>query len=301
MNQVKTHVIQGHIDGPRLLIFAGIHGDEYEPMAAVRELSQRIQPDLLKGSVTLVPVVNRPAWERRQRTGPDGLDLARTFPGNASGTITEQIAAEATQLINNAHYFIDLHTGGLAYDISPLAGYMLHENKPILETQRRMAAAMNLPIVWGTSGKLDGRSLSAARDANVPAIYAEWGGGGGCNPQGVEDYVTGCLSVMAELEMYDSHTTVRKTPTIVEDPRDNSGHLQLNYPAPQAGYFEPAVKLDDMVTEETILGHIYPDLIGPSVAIQSHQTGRVILLRALPHVEEGESVAVILETEFVET
>ncbi|HAH45285.1 MAG TPA: succinylglutamate desuccinylase, partial [Planctomycetaceae bacterium] len=53
--------------------------------------------------------------------------------------------------------------------------YTLHSNPEILDMQRRMALALNLPVVWGTSAHLNGRSLSAARDLGVPAIYAEWG------------------------------------------------------------------------------------------------------------------------------
>lgn len=44
-----------------------------------------------------------------------------------------------------------------------------------------MARAFGLPLIWGTDPTLPGRSLSVARDANVPAIYAEYLGGGRLN------------------------------------------------------------------------------------------------------------------------
>ena len=36
--QLKTHVIVGRLPGPHLLITGGVHGDEFEPMMAIRRL-----------------------------------------------------------------------------------------------------------------------------------------------------------------------------------------------------------------------------------------------------------------------
>src|SRR5690606_15795215 len=111
------------------------------------------------------------------RTGPDGLDLARSCPGKEQGSLTEQVAREISTLIESVDYLIDMHTGGRMYEIYPLSGYMLHPDTEVLASQRTMARAFGLPIQWGTSPYLDGRTLSVARDAGVPAIYTEYGGG----------------------------------------------------------------------------------------------------------------------------
>ena len=199
--ELARHVIHGHKPGPHLLITGGVHGDEFEPMAAIRRMIREIRPEELCGRVTLVPVVNEPAFRRGQRTAEDGLDLARTCPGRVDGSVTERIAWELSKLIRSADYYIDLHTGGTRLTVLPLTGYTLHPNAEVLEKQRRMARAFGLPLIWGTDPNLEGRSLSVARDANVPAIYAEYLGGGRFDPQGVEAYVRGCLGVMAEMGM----------------------------------------------------------------------------------------------------
>ncbi|MCC9605552.1 succinylglutamate desuccinylase/aspartoacylase family protein [Blastopirellula sp. JC732] len=294
MNPYRIEIV-GATAGPHLLIMAGVHGDEYEPIVAVRRLAALIDRDQLHGKVTLVPIANQPAFVGRSRTGPDGLDLARTFPGSRDGTPTEQIAFAVNQLIEAADYLIDLHTGGLALEISPLVGYMLVSNEATLETQRRMAHAFGLPIVWGTSSRLDGRSLSAARDANVPAIYAEWGGGAGCRAAGVDDYVKGCLCVMAELNMIPPQEPVEIDRCVIEDQREASGHLQINYPAPVAGYYETTAPLDAMVSPGDELGRIYDIQSNESTSICSTQQGRLITRRVLPAVNDGDCLAVILE------
>jgi predicted deacylase len=133
----------------------------------------------------------------------DDKDLARTCPGRDDGSVTEQIAAALTHLIRSADFYIDLHTAGSLYEILPLAGYVLHAKPHVLDWQRKMARAFNLPIVWGTSPRLEGRSLSVARDANVPAIYVEQGGGGRCDRSGVEACVEGCLNVAGALGLLE--------------------------------------------------------------------------------------------------
>src|SRR5438067_896696 len=112
--ELRSRIIVGCKPGPSLLITGGVHGDEYEPMAAVRELIQSLNPQRFCGKITLVPVVNEPAFARPSRTADDGLDLARTCPGRPNGTITQRVAHALSGLIRQADYYIDLHTGGLA-------------------------------------------------------------------------------------------------------------------------------------------------------------------------------------------
>src|SRR5690606_33906976 len=112
--------IEGWADGPHLLITAGVHGDEFEGIAATRRLITTIEPKTLRGRVTLIPVVNESAFLRGERTAEDGLDLARTCPGNAEGSITQRLAHELSALIRSADYYIDLHSGGRAMSILPL-------------------------------------------------------------------------------------------------------------------------------------------------------------------------------------
>jgi predicted deacylase len=292
----------GSEPGPHVLITGGVHGDEFEPMAAIRRLIEhfRDKPPL-RGSVTLVPVVNEPAFRRGSRVGEDGRDLARTCPGRADGSPTERIAFELSTLIRTADYYIDLHTGGTRLRVFPLVGYMLHPDPVILEQQRRMAHAFDLPVNWGTDPNLDGRSLSVARDTKVPAIYAEYHGGGGCDPAGVDAYVKGCLRVLADVGV------IAKAPTasgasqiVVEDARPGSGHMQVNHPSPCEGFFDQAVTLGQNVVEGETLGTVV-DLLGRQVEpILANSTGIVLVLHTFARVEAGTSVAVILPTELAE-
>ena len=294
----QTHQVQGTAgDGPKLLITAGVHGDEYEGMEAIRRLIDAIDSSALRGELIFVPVVNESAFALRSRAGEDGLDLARTCPGNREGSITERVAHELSHLIGQADNYIDLHTGGSIMQVDPLVGYNLVSDSSILDTQRCMARAFGLPIIWGTSADLGGRSLSIAREANVPAIYAEYLGGGSCSKSGVHAYFEGCLNVMAELNMIDPRAAPSLPEVVVEDPRPSSGHMQICHLSPMDGYFESDVSLGQAVKQGQSLGQIVDALNASPKSIQADHSGRIIVIRTCPSVNKGDSLAVILETE----
>jgi predicted deacylase len=240
-----------------------------------------------------MPVCNRSAWLRKNRTGDDCLDLARSFPGRAGGAVTEQTALAAAELIRRADYLIDLHTGGAKLRLWPLAGYLLHPRRDILETQRLMARAFNLPVIWGTDPSLNGRSLSAARDAEIPAIYVEYLGASAFNRQAVREMAEGCLRVMSRLAMIDRPVWENRVEFFLEDGRPGAGHLQICHPAPHAGCFTPVVDLGQRIELGETLGWLANDDPAVRTRIVAQQSGRIVCLRLGPPVESGEGLVVI--------
>lgn len=283
--------------GPNLLVTGGVHGDEFEPILAIRRLIVHFADGgvLRRGRLTLVPVVNEAAFLRGHRcAAEDGLDLARTCPGRADGSPTERVAAALAGMIRDSDHYIDLHTGGTELAVFPLAGYNLVADEAVLEIQRRMAMAFNLPVVWGTAANLEGRSLSVARDAGVPAIYTEYLGSATRSGEGVEAYFDGVLNVMAELGMIERARPAQRVEQVVEDPRPGSGHMQVSHPAPMDGCFEPAVSLGDRIEKGQPLGQVL-DLVGEvSRPVLAEEDGRVIVLRTFPRVCRGDSVGLVL-------
>jgi predicted deacylase len=177
-----------------------------------------------------------------------------------------------------------------------MAGYTLHPDSAVLDWQRKMAVAFGLPIVWGTDYRLNGRSLSVARDAKVPAIYAEYLGGG-CDPKGVAAYVDGCLNVLHLSGVLDQPVSKPASPPqVYEDGRPNAGYMQINHPAPIEGFFDPAVTLGQPVQAGQLLGTV-SDPLGRDVRpVEVAQTGIVLTLRRFPRVDAGECLGVVLET-----
>ena len=292
---LTTYIIASARPGPHVLITAGVHGDEYESILAAFELSQTLPSLLVAGRVTVVPMVNKSACEVGTRTGTDGLDLARTCPGNPAGTVSEKAAASISDLIRQADYYIDLHTGGLQLDIHPLVGFMLHPEPQILAKQRQMAACVNLPLVWGTSSVPNGRTLSVARDAGVPAIYLEYGGGTSIRNNVIKAYQNGCINLLKSLNLIDGSTEKPdEEPVCIDDSTPDGGYLQSKMPAPLSGLFIPDVTLGERVKKGQSWGYVLDPTDGQKTTVVADGDGFVFMLRVRTTVNQGDTLGGIM-------
>jgi predicted deacylase len=286
--QLPFLCVKGRTDGPTLLVIAGVHGDEYEGVETIPEIYSQIDPQNLSGTLAMVPVSNPPAFGGCDRSSPiDGLNLARVFPGDPDGSISNRIAYWITdRLIAAAHYMIDLHSGGVTYDIPTLAGYT-HSDSDLAQTSLAMARAFGAPILWGHPPPLPpGRSLSAATDLGVASIYAEAPGGGTVRPCDLACYREGVLSVMRSLDMLDGNPLERSP----DHHFVGSGNLDQVISAPSAGYFQPEVALLDEVAAGQRLGIIRNLLGEPIDEIVADLNGVVIMVRRLRQVAVGDGL-----------
>ena len=106
--------VYGRSPEPRVVIVAGVHGDELVGPHALVELAQELAPSELRGTVVLAPSANPLAFAAGLRKAPDDdLDLNRIFPGNPGGTATERVADTLVRrVIDGADLVIDLHSAG---------------------------------------------------------------------------------------------------------------------------------------------------------------------------------------------
>src|SRR5438874_1253477 len=56
--------------GPRVLLTAGIHGDEYEGKIALMKLARELEPKQIRGRIIILPAANFPAVMAGTRTSP---------------------------------------------------------------------------------------------------------------------------------------------------------------------------------------------------------------------------------------
>jgi predicted deacylase len=280
--------VTGATTGPTLVVIAGVHGDEYEGVETVPRVFEAVRPEALVGTLMMIPVCNMPAYEAGLRSSPiDGLNLARVFPGVLDGTITERIAYWITEkLLKHADFLIDLHSGGIAYNIPTLIGY-IHDSGELGQRSRAGAEAFGLSTCWGHPLPLaPGRSLSAATDLNVPSVYTEAPGGGYARAETVTQFADGVINIMRHLEMLAGEPESRP----VSYDLLGDGNLDSVISAPEAGYFRPAIALLDSVAEGDVMGHIQ-DFFGHTVAeITADRDGVVIMLRRLHRVHVGDGL-----------
>lgn len=281
--------ITGVATGPTLVVTAGVHGDEYEGIEAIARIYQQLDPSQVQGTLLMVPICNVPAYEAAQRSSPvDGLNLARSFPGDATGTLTQRIAHWMTEtLLCPADFYIDLHSGGIAAEIPTLIGY-IHDGGTLGRQSRAAAVAFGAPVRWGHPLPLPpGRTISAATDLGVPSLYTEAAGGGYARAADVATFAQGVINVMRHLGMVAGDPQPQPcTHDLVGD-----GNLDLVIGAPVAGYFRADVALLDVVQAGQRLGAIYNvtgEVLGEVV---SARDGVVIMLRRLHRVHVGDGLA----------
>jgi len=277
----------GPTDGPTLTVLAGVHGDEYEGIRAIPQIFSAFELAQLRGRLIAVPVCNVPAYRAATRSSPiDGLNLARTFPGDAHGTVTQRIAHILTeQIIAPASLLIDLHSAGVAYSMPTLVGYP-YANTPHGQASRAAALAFGCAVVWGhpPDPSASGRTISAAEALGIPWIYTEAAGGGRTLPADVECYRNGVLNVMRHLGMLPGKPELQPLRCHLL----GAGNTDALMRADTSGYFVSEVALLDRVTTGQVLGHVLDFAGEPLETLRAHTDGRVVMIRGIPAIHAGD-------------
>ncbi len=279
----------GATTGPTLLVLGAVHGDEYEGVETISEVFRRVVPDALRGALLMVPICNVPAYESVLRNSPiDGLNLARVFPGDPNGTITQRIAHWITQkLIKPADFVIDLHSGGVTAEIPSLIGFT-HSDDELGRRSRAGALAFGASVIWEHPPPMPpGRTLSAATDLGVPAIYTEAGGGGYAHPSDVDCFTTGVINLMKHLNMLDGQPQTQP----ITHHLSGDGNLDSVISTPVAGYFRSDVTLLDEVSPGQRLGTVRNPFGEVVAEITTESAGVVIMLRRIHRVHVGDNLA----------
>ncbi|MGC0144907.1 succinylglutamate desuccinylase/aspartoacylase family protein [Pseudactinotalea sp. Z1732] len=272
-----------------MTVLGGVHGDEFEGVLAARRIATLLDTDALSGTVRAVAPAHPAAWRETRRESPsDGLNLARVFPGRADGSATERLAHHlTTEAIIGADVLIDLHSGGLGFDMPLLAGYHAGEGE-LCERSGQLAAAFGAPFLWQHPTAAGGRSLSAAAAHGVASFYVEGRGGGQVRRDELDCYVDGVLRVLAHLGMIEGDA-VSTEPVLVRGDGNTDGGIT----APRAGYFVTSVGVGDSVAAGSALGQIVDDDGSTVDVVSSPLGGAIMLLRRRTRVEEGDTLAIV--------
>lgn len=281
--------------GPVLVVNGATHGDEYEGPTLLRRWVDRGLPPDLRGTVVLIPVLNEGAFSVGQRCHPtDGGNLARAFPGDPNGSPTPRLAhLFETQVLAHATHYVDLHSGGQALEIHPWVGYIVGAEGAINATQAAMAACFD--SFWQWSGPyLPGRTLSAAADRRIPAIYTECHGAGGVRPADLMALDRGLQNLLVEIGSRAGPKSPLAPQRAHQSTDAEETHLQVHHPAPHAGIFEPSVELTDSVAVGDQLGLVWPRAEGPPTPIFAATQGTVVLRRHQRSVQPGDALLVVV-------
>ncbi len=276
--ELFVHTIAGDRPGPRLALTSGVHGDEPLAVETVRRVLDAVAGDeSLRGQVTAVPVANAYAHMALTRNTPvDGVNLNRIFPGVADGSLTEQVAHTLTELlVGQVDYLVDFHSGG---NLACVDYAYIHEDGADL------SKAYGTKLLYAGPG-YPGSLTAVTREAGIPSVVSELGGGS----QRIEHYldqgVAGTLNLMRHLDMIDGDAQKTEGQRIVDELvilRPHTGGILLSEVGPEM--------LGEEIPKGSVLGRIVnPHTFAEQEVLRAPFNSIVVLSRvAYTNVEPGD-------------
>ncbi|MFP5230918.1 MAG: succinylglutamate desuccinylase/aspartoacylase family protein [Acidobacteriota bacterium] len=288
--EIPVLVVRGAEAGKTLAVTAGIHGDEYEGVRGILETVALLDPVIMRGDLLAVPVAHPAAFRASQRTSPvDGLNLARVFPGNASGKPTEVLAAALAELvIGRGDFYLDLHSGGRAYGMPSMAGYDLNDERSIAA-----ARIFGAETIWGHANIPAGRTISYAQAQNIPWIYTEARGAQRIDREDLRMMQQGILNLLCHLEILPGQPVVRPIRCRLR----GDGDTDRGIAASESGFLLNRVHLLEEVSEGQILGVLVNMLGEPLEEYRAPRAGAAALIHEFPIVQPGDSLYLIADRE----
>lgn len=244
-------IICGKLPGKTMLITGGVHSGEYVGIQACVELGAELQPEKTVGTIVILKVLNRPAFENRAGSLglSDGKNLNRVFPGNPNGTEMERLAWAITkEVYPKVDYYIDLHSGDDFEALTPYVYYAGKAAQEVTEVSRKMAEQVDVPYMV-RSMVSSGGAYNYAASKGIASILLERGGMGAWTSEEVNSDKRDVRNILSSLDMYQIRRDVRNyVPMEVTD--------VCYQAASEDGLWYPAAKPGNMVAEGALLGTI---------------------------------------------
>jgi predicted deacylase len=229
-------------DGPSVLMQAGTHGDEWEGQIGLGNLLRALEPKDIKGRLVILPSANFPAAMAGQRTSPiDAGNLNRLYPGDAEGTITQQIAYWIEHaLLPGFDYSFDFHSGGSSLTYIPSALALRHEDPARMQKVVGMLKAFGAPVSYiAAAPQGGGRTFtSASARQGVISMGTELGGGGLVTPASLKVAEDGMRRLLAHIGLLHGPVPAASPTRLTEIGGDD-----YYVYASDGGLFEPLVDL----------------------------------------------------------
>ncbi|MFZ4690786.1 MAG: succinylglutamate desuccinylase/aspartoacylase family protein [Polymorphobacter sp.] len=274
---VPVIVIKGLRPGPRLVVTAGIHGDELNGIAVVHQLAT-LDPKTLAGTLVMVPGLNTPGLLASTREFPDGSNLNRLMPGAETGAAARYAKRLWDGLLRpNTDAAVDLHTQsrGTAYVMYAFAS---------TPRTRRMAELVGPDILKMDTGDKGTVENELTRDG-VPAITFELGRPEVFDAASVARGVAGLKNLMTEMGMIAG--TVQATAPHVTNRIQPARTTRAGWMTLLAPLGSDVVKGQPLATIADAFGRTIETVLAP-------ESGRINTIATDPRRDAGDMVARIV-------
>jgi predicted deacylase len=271
--------------GPRVLLIAGTHGDEYEGQVALTKLAREINPETVSGRIIMLTAANLPASLAGRRTSPldpgEAGNLNRSFPGAARGSATAMIAHYIDSvLLADTDYVFDFHSGGSSLLYVPSTEIKRAENPATTAKMVELTKLFGAPVsVIGITDIPDNLAV-AARNRGLVHMGTELGGGGTVSLDALRMVEAGLRRALAHIGVIPPDPTLgAPAPSRMME----VGGWDYYVYAPDDGVFEPLVDLRATVSAGQPAGTIhFPENPGRDALTVSFQRDGMVICKRFP-------------------
>ncbi len=281
--EIPFHVLVGKARTPRVLLIAGVHGDEYESVAALQDFVREVNLKSLKGMVIVVPVANPQAFYAGTRRNPVDLgDLNRSFPGKRNGTMSERVADLLFQnLVLGNSAVLSMHCWSKEATIIPYVECSADQNAASRKSFNA-AAALGLEFLHPYSWH-PGLLVASAIRNGIPSVEPEVGGMGTVTPGGQKTYRSIVYRFLVHFNLLAENDYFTDSPSPTAKVIDHTDCI-----ASYAGFFRSRVAPGDVVKKGDALGSVH-DLAGLCLEeVLAPRAGVVGILRTFCSTQPGD-------------
>jgi uncharacterized protein len=278
--KIPVIIERSKIDGPVVLLSAGIHGDEINGVEIVRQIIIQKINKPKTGTIICIPIVNMFGFVNKSREFPDGRDLNRVFPGSKNGSLASRFAFHILkEIMPVVDFAVDFHAGGASRFNAPQI--RIAPNNPEL---KKLADIFDAPFTL-YSKNIAGSFRNSSEKLNVKMLLFEGGKSLDINDQVALEGVNGTKRLLNYLGMLNDKQNIvhQLTKTIYIE---KSGWLR----AKCSGLFHDNNLIACFVEKGTVLGTITDPFGKFEQKVKAPSNGYVINANHSPIVYEGDAI-----------
>jgi predicted deacylase len=280
--------ISAALPGPHIAIIAGMHPNEVDAMEAALRLKDYFAEALLKGSVSILPVLNIPGlFDHSEFVCPiDGKNINFLSPGNLEGSLSQVLIHQVLhEWAKDAAVFIDLHGGDLREEVAKFVMCQLTGDAGFDARTRALAHQFDADsIVEFAAGQTNnrGRATNELPWLGRHAVMAEGGANGVLDSQCIDFHFQGVANIAHFLGM-----TTQAAP-VAKQRRNLVVHNFFKVEAPISARLYLDVTAAEQVAAGQRLG-VLKDIFGePQTELVAPYAGFVLMIVNHPIVNQGE-------------
>lgn len=276
---VPVIIERAKVDGPTVLLMAGMHGDEINGVEIIRRVIRKGFNKPQIGTIICLPVFNIFGFLNLKRELPDGRDLNRSFPGSESGSLASQFAFHfMKEIAPHVDYVIDFHTGSAQRNNFPQIRCVLDNEESV-----ELAKIFNPPYILNSSyiSKTIRESISKL---DKKMLLFEGGKTNSIEEFIVEEGLNGVKRFLSHMGMRTFKIDLSKdrTPVVLCESRWMR--------SPNSGMFQALVKNGARVNKGEVIGIVTDPYGKIERKVKANSEGYIICLNESPVVYKGDAI-----------